>query len=107
MSAAVVFLPLLGAVLAGILAYVPSRDSHGKHQIDQIAQLITCGALLLSMAAAIVVFIDVVVGGNARTEVIFTWIASGDFHAEWALKVDSLTAVMMLVVTVVSAMVHV
>jgi NADH-quinone oxidoreductase subunit L len=107
MSAAVVFLPLLGAVLAGILAFVPSRDSHGKHQIDQIAQLITCGALLLSMAAAIVVFIDVVVGGNARTEVIFTWIASGDFHAEWALKVDSLTAVMMLVVTVVSAMVHV
>ncbi len=107
MPAAVVFLPLLGALLAGILAFVPSRDAHGKHQIDRIAQLITCGALLLSMAAAIVVFIDVVVGGNARTDIVFTWIGSGDLRTDWALKIDSLTAVMMLVVTIVSAMVHV
>ncbi len=107
MPAVVVFLPLLGAVLAGILAFVPKRDSHAEHRIDRIAQLITCGALLLSMAAAIVVFIDVVVEGNARTSLVFNWVASGDFRAEWALKVDSLTAVMMLVVTVVSAMVHV
>ena len=107
MPVAVVFLPLLGAVLAGVLAFVPSKDSHAEHQVDRLAQLITCGALLLSMAAAIVVFIVVVVEGNARTTLLFTWIASGDFRAEWALKVDSLTAVMMIVVTVVSAMVHV
>ncbi|MFO1128242.1 MAG: NADH-quinone oxidoreductase subunit L [Rhodospirillales bacterium] len=108
MPAAVVFLPLLGAILAGILALLPSKGhGHGNPQIDRLAQIITCGALLLSMAAAILVFIDVAMHGNARTQTIFTWISSGSFHAEWALKVDTLTAVMLLVVTIVSAMVHV
>ncbi|MFO1154677.1 MAG: NADH-quinone oxidoreductase subunit L [Rhodospirillales bacterium] len=117
MPAVVVFLPLLGAILAGILALAPAKGSHGHGgghggghaggPFDRVAQLITCGALLASMVAAIFVFVDVVVHGSARTEIVFTWIASGDFRAEWALKVDTLTAVMMLVVTIVSAMVHV
>src|SRR5699024_5022800 len=78
-----------------------------KHRIDALAQRITCGALLLSMVLAIVVFYDVVVGGRTGSVEVLSWIESGAFQVSWALKIATLTAVMMLVVTVVSAMVHV
>src|SRR6266540_4660239 len=107
MSVAVVFLPLLGALIAGALAFVYPRDKHAEHRIDALAQRITCGALLASMVFAIFVFWDVVVRGHAGNVEVTTWIDSGAFGVSWALKLDTLTAVMMLVVTVVSAMVHV
>ena len=72
-----------------------------------LTQRITCGALLVSMVLAIVVFYDVVVGGRAGSVELLSWVESGSFQVSWALKIDTLTAVMMLVVTVVSAMVHV
>ncbi len=107
MSTLVVFLPLLGAIVAGGLAFTTADDRERQARINLAAQLITCGALLLSMVAAVIVFIDVVVRGNAGTVELFTWIDSGALEVSWALKIDTLTAVMMLVVTVVSAMVHV
>ncbi|MGF1641868.1 MAG: NADH-quinone oxidoreductase subunit L [Rhodospirillales bacterium] len=107
MSTLVVFLPLLGAIVAGGLAFTTADDRERQARINLAAQLITCGALLLSMVAAVIVFIDVVVRGNAGTVELFTWIDSGALEVSWALKIDTLTAVMMLVVTVVSTMVHV
>ena len=107
MSIAVVFLPLLGAIIAGCLVFVRCEDKHAKHRIDTLSQYITCGALLLSMAGAISLFIDVALHGNAHTVRLFTWIESGALETAWSLKVDTLTAVMLIVVTVVSAMVHV
>ncbi len=107
MSVAVVLLPLLGAAIAGVLALIEPRDKAAKHRIDTTAQWVTCGALLLAMVLAILVFIDVAIRGNTGTIVLFTWITSGDLDIHWGLKLDTLTAVMMLVVTVVSAMVHV
>jgi len=104
----VVFLPLIASVIAGILAFSRHRkDVSGAHRIDQLAQWATCGGLLLSTIAAIFVFNDVALNGNARTVELFTWINSGTLEVSWALKVDTLTAVMMIVVTVVSSMVHV
>jgi len=107
MSVAVVFLPLLGSLIAGVLAFYVSEDEQKRARNDLAAQWVTCGALLLSMVLAIPVFIDVALNGNAHTIELFTWIDSGALEGSWALKVDTLTAVMMLVVTVVSAMVHV
>ena len=46
MTVALVFLPLLGAIIAGALAFVRSKDKHAKHHTDALAQRITCGALL-------------------------------------------------------------
>src|SRR5215468_3228033 len=63
--------------------------------------------MLLSMCLAFWVFIDVCYGGHARTTELFTWFDAGSFEASWAIRVDSLTAVMLVVVTIVSAMVHV
>jgi NADH-quinone oxidoreductase subunit L len=107
MATGVVLLPLLGALIGGLLVFFEPGSKDAKHRLDTLAQVITCGALLVSMVLAILVFIDVVGEGNARTVELFTWIDSGSFEVSWALRLDTLSAVMMLVVTVVSAMVHV
>src|SRR5512144_885329 len=107
MSVAVVFLPLLGALIAGALAFVDPQEKHAKRRVDALAQRITCGALLTSMVFAVFVFWDVVVRGHTGSVELTSWMDSGAFSVSWALKLDTLSAVMMLVVTVVSAMVHV
>ncbi|KKJ77517.1 NADH:ubiquinone oxidoreductase subunit L [Kiloniella litopenaei] len=93
----IVFLPLLGSFIAGLF---------GKWIGDRGAQVVTTGLLLVSAVLSFVVFFDVAIDGNARTTPLFTWINSGDFQLSWALKIDTLTAVMLIVVTVVSSMVH-
>lgn len=108
MITAVVFLPLIGAIIAGVLAFARhGADSSRSHTIDTLCQWITCGGLLLSAAGSIVIFFDVALGGNSYTKELFTWIDSGTFEVSWALKVDTLTAVMLIVVTGVSSMVHI
>ena len=103
----IVFLPLVASVIAGLIAFTPVDDKTKQARLDAAAQWVTCGALVLSMILAVIVFIDVALGDNPRTVELFTWIDSGTLEVSWALKVDSLTAVMMIVVTVVSAMVHI
>ncbi|MGH6947416.1 MAG: NADH-quinone oxidoreductase subunit L [Kiloniellales bacterium] len=98
MDSAIVLLPLAGAIIAGLF---------GRAVGDKGAAYITSGLLLLSALLSAIVFWDVAINGNTRTTELFTWVDSGAFEASWAIKVDQLTAVMFLVVTVVSAMVHV
>lgn len=43
---------------------------------------------------------------NARTVRLFAWISSGDFVADWAVRLDTLSAVMLIVVNTVSFLVH-
>src|SRR3989339_756568 len=108
MIKAIVFLPLLGAMFAGILAFVRAgKDKHYKHRVDTYAQWITSGFLLVCMAMSWMTFADVGLNGNAYTVTVLSWIQSGDINLNWALKVDTLTAVMLVVVCTVSAMVHV
>ncbi|MGJ3258804.1 MAG: NADH-quinone oxidoreductase subunit L [Rhodospirillales bacterium] len=103
-----VFLPLVGSIIAGLMVFASiGADKHRKHTLDLASQVVTCGMLIVSALLAVVIFFDVGLNGNARTTELFTWIASGSFELSWALKVDTLTSVMMIVVTVVSAMVHV
>src|SRR6185312_3905402 len=52
------------------------------------------------------VLIDVIINGGVREDVLFNWITSGDFTVNWSLYFDSLTAVMIVVVTFVSSLVH-
>ncbi len=98
MDVAIVALPLLGALIAGL----------GNRRIgDHAAQWITSGLMLISCVLAWVVFCDVTFGNHPRTTELFMWIASGGLQANWALRVDQLSAVMLVVVTTVSSMVHV
>ena len=63
--------------------------------------------MLVSAVLGWITFQDVALAGNVRTVEVLTWINSGNFEANWALKFDTLTAVMVIVVTTVSALVHV
>jgi len=98
LDVAIVFLPLLGAIVAGFF---------GRALGDRGAQLVTSGGLVLAALFSIIVFFDVAYGGNARSTELLTWIDSGTFELSWALRVDTLTAVMFCVVTIVSAVVHI
>ncbi|MHA1565657.1 MAG: NADH-quinone oxidoreductase subunit L [Alphaproteobacteria bacterium] len=98
MHALVVFLPLAGCLIAAVM---------GRRAGDRGAQMATVLPMLASALLGCVLFYDVALQGNERTIELFTWIDSGALHATWALRFDTLTAVMVFVVTVVSSMVHV
>ena len=99
MHVAVVFLPLLASIIAGL---------GGRSLIsDRASQWITCTALGLSAICAGLIFNEVAIGGHTQTVAIATWIKSGTLDVQWSLRFDSLTAVMLVVVTWVSFMVHV
>jgi NADH-quinone oxidoreductase subunit L len=98
MYAAIPLLPLVAALVAGFGA---------KFIGDRGSQLVTCGAMLLAAAIGIVAFVDVALGHHTQTIELFRWIRSGSFDVAWALKLDTLSAVMIIVVTVVSSCVHV
>jgi NADH-quinone oxidoreductase subunit L len=96
--AAIVFLPLIGAIIAGLGCRVIG---------DRPAQLVTCGAMVLAAALGIVMFIDVALDGNGRTIDVFSWITSGSFEVAWALRFDTLSGVMVAMVSLVAACIHV
>lgn len=95
---AIVLLPLIGSIIAGLFG-----SAIGKRG----AQLVTCGLLGISALLSIYIFKDVAIDGNARVTELFTWIDSGSFELSWALKLDTVSAVMLLVVTVISSLIHV
>ena len=109
MIASAVFLPLFASFLAGILVFIKIFDENKKSYllIDRISQYLTCLGLLVSAVLSILIFKDVALEGNEQTVQLFRWIDSGNLNISWALKVDTLTAVMMVVVTSVSSMVHI
>ena len=95
--AALVFLPLAAAAIAGFF---------GRLIGDRGAQLVACGAVSLSAVLSMVAFYDVAILGNTARVVLFTWFDSGAFDVSWVLRIDTLTAVMLIVVNVISALVH-
>ncbi len=98
MEAAVVLLPLLGAFIAGFF---------GRMIGDKASMIITCSFLVISALISWYLFFVVALGADPRTVVLFEWVTSGDLEFFWSLKVDTLTAVMLVVVTTVSAVVHI
>jgi NADH-quinone oxidoreductase subunit L len=97
----VVFLPLVAAAISGLFCRVIG---------DRAAQVVTCAALLIAAALSVFIFIRIGFGPeNAKLFVVNLahWIDSGTLSIEWSLRVDTLTAVMLIVVTGVSSMVHV
>ncbi|WP_417317990.1 NADH-quinone oxidoreductase subunit L [Emcibacter sp.] len=94
----IVFLPLITSFIAGIF---------GKNIGDRGAQIITCGGLIISAILSWVAFFDIALGHNVAYVEVLSWIVSGDFSLSWAFKVDTLTAVMLVVVTTVSCLVHI
>jgi NADH-quinone oxidoreductase subunit L len=97
MYQAIVFLPLLGALVAGLFGrLIGARPS----------ELITTLFLVVSAILSWIAFARVGFGHVDERVVLFTWMQSGDLKVDWALRIDSLTAVMLVVVTTVSSLVH-
>ncbi|SJZ46989.1 NADH-quinone oxidoreductase subunit L [Enhydrobacter aerosaccus] len=97
----IVFLPLVAAAIAGLFCRVIG---------DRPAQVVTSAALLIAAALSIFVFVRIGFGpedGKMMVVKLFDWIGSGTLDVAWSLRVDTLTAVMLIVVTGVSSMVHV
>jgi NADH-quinone oxidoreductase subunit L len=98
MAYIVVFAPLLAAAIAGLLQ---------KQIGDRLAQIITTGATIAAALCSIALFFDVAMGGNARTIELAQWMAVGNFEINWAIRLDTLSTVMLVVITSVSSLVHV
>jgi NADH-quinone oxidoreductase subunit L len=97
MYLAIVFLPLLGSAIAGLF---------GRIIGPRPSEIVTTGFLFISAALSCYAFYDVGILGNAVTVPVAPWITSGALQVEWALRIDTLTAVMLVVVTGVSSLVH-
>jgi NADH-quinone oxidoreductase subunit L len=95
---AIVFLPLLAAIVGGL-----ANRSLGA----LFPKLVTTGALFISCALSWPIFLAFL-NGNAEASVVpvLHWVTSGTMTFDWALRVDTLTAVMLVVITSVSALVH-
>ncbi len=93
----IVFLPLVGFLVAGLFGrWIGARG----------AEYATTGLLAVSFVLAWVSFFQVAEGATAHVPVA-NWFTSGKLTVDWALRIDTLTAVMLVVVTTVSMLVHV
>jgi NADH-quinone oxidoreductase subunit L len=94
----IVFLPLLAALVAGL---------GGPWIGKTAAKAVTTGALFVGAVLSWPIFFQFI-GGHAEPTVVpvFEWIRSGNMTVDWALRLDALTAVMLVVVTTVSSLVH-
>jgi len=95
---AIVFLPLIGAVLAGLFSLRAQNAA---------AITVSIAGVGLSFLLSLFAFAEVALGGNTHIVTVARWINSGAFEANWQLRFDTLTAVMLIVVTGVSSCVHI
>jgi NADH-quinone oxidoreductase subunit L len=94
----IVFAPLLAAIVAGL-----GQNFIGK----TAAKVITTGGLFLACALSWPIFLGFLTGNEkAYVEPVMQWVQSGALQFDWEFRVDALTAVMLVVITTVSALVH-
>src|SRR6478735_1764956 len=149
---AIVFLPLLGAIIATLITLAGARarfpggppdagaEGHGHAPVDEsharaapaphgphavldashgepeapqppaagsrAAELVTTVFLFASMVLSWFAFVDVGFGHHDSHGAIFSWMTSGELQTSWALRIDTLTVVMLVVVTTISSFVH-
>ncbi|GJD50474.1 NADH-quinone oxidoreductase subunit L [Methylobacterium crusticola] len=96
---AIVFLPLIGALVAGLF---------GRRIGPKASEAVTTGILFFVALLSWVAFFEVSGGhGHGATRVqVATWFTAGDLVVDWAFRVDTLTVVMLVVVNTVSSLVH-
>ena len=97
--AVAVLAPLLGALVAGLL---------GRQIGDRPAQAVTILCMLVAAACGLASFVPVLDGSfQPATVDLGTWMDVGGFHVEWALRYDTLSAVMVAMVTFIATLIHI
>ena len=97
MEYAIVLLPLLGALFSGFF---------GKRIGDKYSQIITSFLVSISAVISILVLYKVLTESYYSNKLIFNWINSGDFIVNWSIKIDPLTSVMLVIVSLISSIIH-
>jgi NADH-quinone oxidoreductase subunit L len=97
MYQAIVFLPLIGAIFAGFF---------GRIAGSRASEVITTSLVLITMPLAWFALYQVGIEGHEERIEFLRFMDSGALQTSWALRIDTLTAVMLVVVTTVSGLVH-
>ena len=98
MEFALLFLPLLASIISGFF---------GKYIGDRNSEIVTSLFVSISTLLSLIIFYHVIVNGYENNVIVATWINSGTLNVNWSIKVDALSSVMLVVVTLVSALVHI
>ncbi|MGB6229606.1 MAG: NADH-quinone oxidoreductase subunit L [Litorimonas sp.] len=99
----IVFAPLIGAIIAGLAG----TRFGGRILPEKASMAVTTALLFVAAALSWVVFLGVAFGDMPdQTLTIMRWMDIGNLQADWAIKVDTLTVIMLIVVNSVSALVH-
>ena len=94
----ILFLPLLGSFISAFFY---------KKIGDRTCQIITSTFIVVGAILSSIILLETIKTGKVYEYPIFNWITSGSLKLHWSIYVDSLTAVMLVVVNVVSALVHI
>jgi len=94
----IIFLPLVAAVISGFF---------GKKIGERNSEIVTSLFVSISAILSIVIFYKVTILDYNNNLLIATWINSGSLNASWSINIDTLSAVMLVVVTLISALVHI
>jgi NADH-quinone oxidoreductase subunit L len=97
MYQAILFLPLVGALFAGLFGRLVGARS---------SEVVTTTLVLITALLSWLAFYQVAIQGQEERIELLRFIDSGDLKAVWSLRIDTLTAVMLVVVTMVSGLVH-
>ena len=93
----IVLLPLLGSIISGFL---------GKRLGAKTCQILTSLLVSVSAILSLFIFYEVFAQNYSSNKLIFRWISSGDFQVNWSIYIDPLTSVMLVVVSLISAIIH-
>ena len=98
MEILILFFPLIASIIAGFF---------GKYIGDRNSEYVTSGLVTISALLSVFVFYKVIFNQYSENIVIATWINSGSLDVNWSMLIDPLSAVMLVVVTSVSSLVHI
>ena len=92
-----IFLPLIGSIVSYF----------GKRIGNLFSQIFSCLMVSVSAVISFFIFYDGLINDNYGTYLIFEWINSGNLNVNWSIKIDPLSSIMIMVVSSVSALVHI
>ncbi len=98
MEIIILFLPLISAIISGFF---------GKIIGYKLSQITTCLFVIISTILSILVFYNVLSNDYTNNVIIAKWISSGELNVNWSIYVDSVSSVMLVVVTFISSLVHI
>ena len=97
MEYAIVFLPLIGSLISGFF---------GKYLGSKYCEILTSALVGISGILSLIIFYQVLALDYSSNKLIFNWISSGNFFVNWSINIDPLTAIMLVVVSVISSIIH-